>query len=125
MPLGLGRLAAFYPRGVAWAWGINGIASVVASAGAVAVAILMGFPAATAVAFACYLAALALARIGAWPTDRPPEPTRRAEPALREPAAADAAVEPVYGTVRATRAAGCSTAPADGRSRPASTDASL
>src|SRR4029450_6588703 len=37
MPLGLGRLAALYPRGVAWAWGVNGVASVVASAGAITI----------------------------------------------------------------------------------------
>jgi len=70
MPLGLGRLAALYPRGVAWAWGVNGIASVVASAGAITVAIVAGFPVATLVAVACYLGALAHVRLGAWPQQR-------------------------------------------------------
>jgi hypothetical protein len=83
MPLGLGRLAALHPRGVAWAWGINGIASVVASAGSVTVAILFGFPAATLMALACYLAALALARIGPWPEVAPVRP-RRDEPEPQE-----------------------------------------
>ncbi len=56
MPLGLGRLAELHAGGVAWAWGVNGIASVVASAGAITVAIVAGFPAATLVALACYRA---------------------------------------------------------------------
>ena len=91
MPLGLGRLAALHPRGVAWAWGINGIASVVASAGAITVAILAGFPAATLVALACYLAALALAQVGPWPETAPARP-RRVPPRQRDPGAADAVV---------------------------------
>jgi hypothetical protein len=82
MPLGLGRLAALYPEGVAWAWGVNGIASVVASAGAITVAIVWGFPAATLVALACYLAALAHVRFSAWPGQpraTPPQPVHVAE----------------------------------------------
>jgi hypothetical protein len=67
MPLGLARMAALHPAGVSWAWGINGIASVLASALAVAVAINWGFTAATLVAFACYAAALAHAAFGRWP----------------------------------------------------------
>jgi hypothetical protein len=66
MPLGLGRLSALHPRGVAWAWGVNGIASVVASAGAITVAIVAGFRVATLVALACYLAALAHVRLARW-----------------------------------------------------------
>ena len=67
MPLGLGRLAELHAGGVPWAWGVNGIASVVASAGAITVAIVAGFPAATLVALACYLGALAHAVFGPWP----------------------------------------------------------
>jgi hypothetical protein len=67
MPLGLGRLAELHPEGVAWAWGVNGVASVVASAGAITVAIVAGFPTATLVALACYAGALAHVVIGAWP----------------------------------------------------------
>jgi hypothetical protein len=67
MPLGLKRLLALHPRGVAWAWGVNGVASVVASAGAITVAIVAGFPAATLVALVCYGAALAHVLVGAWP----------------------------------------------------------
>jgi MFS family permease len=80
MPLGLGRLAALHPRGVAWAWGVNGIASVVASAGAVAIAIVAGFPAATFVALACYLAALAHAALAPWPESADDSPRPRSRP---------------------------------------------
>jgi hypothetical protein len=71
MPIGLGRLAGLYPAGVPWAWGINGIASVVASALGVAIAIVAGFTIATLVAAACYLAALAHVSFGRWPRRRP------------------------------------------------------
>jgi hypothetical protein len=67
MPLGLRRLQALHPTGVAWAWGINGIASVLASVLAVTVAIMFGFTAATLLALACYLGALAHALWGRWP----------------------------------------------------------
>ena len=67
MPIGLRRLAELYPAGVPWAWGINGIASVLASALGVAVAVVAGFEAATLVAAACYLIALAHAAFGRWP----------------------------------------------------------
>jgi hypothetical protein len=70
MPLGLTRLAALHPSGVAWAWGVNAIASVVASAAAIAIAIVAGFPAATLVALACYIAALAHARLARWPAEQ-------------------------------------------------------
>ena len=66
MPLGLSRLRRS-TRGVPWAWGINGIASVVASAGAITVAIIAGFPAATLVALAAYLVALTWALVARWP----------------------------------------------------------
>ena len=91
MPLGLTRLAALHPRGIAWAWGVNGIASVVASAGAITVAIVAGFPAATLVALGCYVAALVHVRFGAWPAAEPPAAQApehvRARPAV--PAAAE------------------------------------
>jgi hypothetical protein len=67
MPLGLGRLAGLHPGGVPWAWGVNGVTSVMASAAAIAIAILAGFPAATLVALACYLGALVHARRSPWP----------------------------------------------------------
>jgi len=78
MPLGLTRLAALHPRGIAWAWGVNGIASVVASAGAITIAILYGFPAATLVALVFYLAALAHVRFGRWADQPVREPEREA-----------------------------------------------
>jgi hypothetical protein len=86
MPLGLGRLAALHPGGVPWAWGVNGIASVVASAGAIAIAIVAGFPAATLVALACYVGALAHVRLSLWPRGEPEGrrvPLRAPEPAER------------------------------------------
>ena len=43
MPIGLGRLSAMYPDGVPWAWGINGVFSVVASVLAIMVALNWGF----------------------------------------------------------------------------------
>jgi hypothetical protein len=67
MPLGLTRLSGLYPRGVAWAWGINGIASVAGSALGVAVAILADFEIATLLAAVCYLAAALHALTGQWP----------------------------------------------------------
>ena len=71
MPLGLGRLDALHPGGVAWAWGINGVTSVFASILGVAVAITAGFEATTWLACACYVGALAHAALGRWPTTEP------------------------------------------------------
>jgi hypothetical protein len=78
MPIGLIRLQRLHPDGVPWAWGINGIASVVASVLAIAVAITFGFAITTLVALACYLAALAHAAFGRWPDaeDAPERPVR-------------------------------------------------
>jgi hypothetical protein len=67
MPLGLRRFSAVHPTGVPWAWGVNAIGSVLASAAAITVAILYGFRAATALALACYLIAL----LDVWRSGRP------------------------------------------------------
>jgi len=67
MPIGLRRLAALYPGGVAWAWAINGFTSVLASVLALLVAISWGFEATTLLALGCYLVALAHAVTGRWP----------------------------------------------------------
>jgi MFS family permease len=67
MPIGLLRLSGLYRRGVPWAWGINGVTSVLASVLALAVAITLGFTAATLVAAACYALAAAHALLGRWP----------------------------------------------------------
>lgn len=67
MPLGLGRLVALHLRGVAWAWGVNGVASVVASAGAITISIIWGFPIATLAAILCYLLARLYVRVQPWP----------------------------------------------------------
>jgi hypothetical protein len=83
MPIGLRRLEALHPLGVPWAWAINGITSVLGSVLGVAIAITLGFEAATLVAAACYLAALAHAARGRWPAltetgpgGRRPDPAR-------------------------------------------------
>ncbi|HEX8065040.1 MAG TPA: hypothetical protein VF520_00795 [Thermoleophilaceae bacterium] len=86
MPLGLLRLAALHPAGVTWAWAINGIASVVASALAVVVAINWGFAVATLAAAACYAGALLHVWLGRWP-----DPPAEGERAAGEPARAAAA----------------------------------
>ena len=70
MPIGLRRLSDLYPRGVPWAWGINGVTSVLASVLALTVAITAGFTVATLVAAACYAVAAAQAMLGRWPDDR-------------------------------------------------------
>jgi hypothetical protein len=67
MPIGLRRLVALHPSGVPWAWAVNGLTSVLASALAVAIAITAGFTVATLVACACYAGALVHALRGRWP----------------------------------------------------------
>jgi Na+-transporting NADH:ubiquinone oxidoreductase subunit NqrD len=52
---------------VPWGWAVNGIASVLASVLAVAVAITWGFAVVTVAALACYLVALLDAARGHWP----------------------------------------------------------
>lgn len=70
MPIGLRRLEGLYPVGVPWAWAINGVTSVLASALGVAIALVGGFTLATLAAAAAYLAALLHAALGRWPGDR-------------------------------------------------------
>jgi hypothetical protein len=57
----------------------------VASAGAITVAIVAGFPAATLVALACYLGALAHAAFGPWPEGAPVGLRRRLRARESEP----------------------------------------
>jgi hypothetical protein len=59
MPLGLRRMADVAPAAVPYAWGVNGLASVLASVLGIAVAVHLGFTAATLFALACYVAAAA------------------------------------------------------------------
>jgi hypothetical protein len=85
MPIGIGRLQATHPLGIPWAWGINGIASVVSSVLAIFVAITFGFAITTLVALACYLGALAHALLAPWPDSESPEAeSRRAERQVSE-----------------------------------------
>jgi len=76
MPIGLRRLAELHPEGVAWAWGINGVTSVLASALGIAVAITFGFAVATLVGLGFYLMALAHAVLGRWPQEGAAAPVR-------------------------------------------------
>ncbi|MEA2467903.1 MAG: hypothetical protein QOJ57_2029, partial [Thermoleophilaceae bacterium] len=85
MPIGLRRLNALHPNGVPWAWAVNGLTSVLASALAVAIAITAGFTVATLAACACYAAALLHAARGRWPTAGalPADPGAAAAPELQ------------------------------------------
>jgi len=56
-PIGLSALAAGPPSLTAWAWGINGCASVISATLATLLAIHFGFNAVILLALACYLAA--------------------------------------------------------------------
>ncbi len=69
MPIGLVRMEGLYPGGVPWAWGINGISSVVASVLAIFVAIEFGFAITTLVGLLFYLTALTHAVLGRWPDE--------------------------------------------------------
>jgi hypothetical protein len=70
MPIGLRRLSRLHPRGVPWAWGINGVTSVLASVLALTVAITAGFTVATLLAAACYAVAAGQAISVRWPDDQ-------------------------------------------------------
>jgi hypothetical protein len=61
-PLGLRRLAAEAPEFIAWAWGINGFASVVSAALATLLAIEFGFNGVLVGALAFYVMAAILFR---------------------------------------------------------------
>jgi hypothetical protein len=67
MPIGLTRLAGLHPGAVPWGWAVNGIASVLGSVLAVAIAVTWGFAVVTLLALASYLVALADAWRGRWP----------------------------------------------------------
>jgi hypothetical protein len=86
MPIGLRRLAALHPTGVAWAWGVNGITSVLGSVLAILIAINFGFTATTLVGLVCYAGALLHALAGEWPAraaELSPSARRRETPARR------------------------------------------
>jgi hypothetical protein len=67
MPIGLRRLSGLHPAGLPWAWGVNGVASVLAAALGVFIAINWGFAVTTLVGLAFYLVAIAHAAFGRWP----------------------------------------------------------
>jgi hypothetical protein len=68
MPIGLRRISHLFPGAVPYAWGVNGVASVLASVLGMAIAINLGFAAATLAACACYVFALGHALFGHWKT---------------------------------------------------------
>ncbi|MEQ1788120.1 MAG: hypothetical protein ABL966_13785, partial [Acidimicrobiales bacterium] len=80
MPLGLKRFSGPYPLSVPYAWGVNGIASVLATVLGVVVAIRGGYVVASLLAAACYAFALGHALLGSW--SDAPEPTPATVPAL-------------------------------------------
>jgi hypothetical protein len=67
MPIGLRRFQGLYPDSVPYAWGVNGVASVLASVLGIAIAINRGFAVASMVACACYVVAMLHAAVGRWP----------------------------------------------------------
>jgi hypothetical protein len=79
MPVGLTRLAGLHRGAVPWAWAVNGVASVLASVLAVAVAITWGFTVVMLLAVACYAVALLDAARGSWPDDSGVRPMLRGE----------------------------------------------
>jgi hypothetical protein len=66
MPIGLRRLAELEPAGVPWAWGVNGVTSVLGSVLAVCVAIVWGLTVTTLLALAAYLVAVVHVARGRW-----------------------------------------------------------
>ena len=87
MPAGLRRFEALHPTGVPYAWGVNGVASVVASVLGVALAINFGFALTSLVAAACYLGASAHAAFGRWPEVADAAPQAMTSEQLAEPEA--------------------------------------
>lgn len=67
MPIGLRRFEGMYPAAVPYAWGVNGVASVLASVLGMAFAIQFGFAATSILACSCYVVALSHAVLGRWP----------------------------------------------------------
>jgi hypothetical protein len=67
MPIGLTRFGGLYPEGVAYAWAVNGLASVLASVLGVVTALFFGFRVTMLLAAACYLVALVHTLVGRWP----------------------------------------------------------
>jgi hypothetical protein len=70
MPIGLRRFSALHPNAVPWAWGVNGIASVMAAALSVFVAITWGYAITTLAAAVCYMVAMAEVALSRWPSPR-------------------------------------------------------
>jgi hypothetical protein len=89
MPIGLRRFAAVAPAGVPYAWGVNGIASVLGSVLGVTIAINNGFAVASLVACGCYVVALLHAWFGRWTSVETLDPPEASHPRPSAP------VEPV------------------------------
>jgi hypothetical protein len=77
MPVGMRRFVAEHPDGAPYAWGVNGVTSVLASVLGVFIAIHFGFRVATSVAGACYLVALGHVGLGRWPQASATAPRQR------------------------------------------------
>ncbi len=59
MPIGLSRLDRLSPRLIPWAWGINGVGSVIGASAAIAIAMAWGYRTVFIAAAVCYFAAAA------------------------------------------------------------------
>lgn len=79
MPIGLTRFSALYPSSIPYAWGVNGIASVLASVLGVTIALNFGYVVASLVAAACYGIALTHAVMGRWSDEEPAEPEAKVD----------------------------------------------
>jgi hypothetical protein len=91
MPIGLDRLRLLYDSGVPYAWGINGLASVLASVLGVLVALIFGFTAAAVLAGTCYAVACAHCAFGRWSDGTPPLETQTSPSGWPQAEPADAA----------------------------------
>lgn len=76
MPVGLRRLDQAAPSLTPWAWGVNGVCSVIATSGAIVVAMAWGYRAVLVVAAGCYLAAAVAALAIAGPRKHAPAEPR-------------------------------------------------
>jgi hypothetical protein len=99
MPSGLRRFRGLHPDGVPYAWGVNGVGSLLASVFGVALAVTFGFAVTSLVAGACYVAAVIHAIVGRWP-DRLPEVALAQRPSEED---RPAAVVATVATVRPRR----------------------
>ena len=84
-PKGLANLESRAPELVPWAWGINGVASVISAVGSALLALSFGFKFVVVVGAACYGLTVLLVRSGPSPLQSHPEFTHSESGARRRP----------------------------------------